>query len=373
MRLHRSALAALVATLLLGALPVRADPVKCQKQVVRTLATFTKIYLSRQEKCLDLENIGKIPGPCPDPVAALKIQAAADKATLKIAAACALSDAAALGFRSDCAYESAVSGVEGACAALPVTTPAEFAQCLRCWKQAEVAEFTGLLYASRVQEVCGGGLGESSPVCSNLDCTTPLPDQRKLGDTAEAVCQKAIGKGGIKYFTSKLKVLEKCALNGLTQAGCLADLKAQAAIAKAELKKQTLIQKYCANRDPFPNPPFCCKTTGNNCLPAVDRNDCQVVVGGQVQEDKTCVAGSCNPVGGNKKITWWGFCPESTSCPGTPLATLADLIACADTSADTIVDELVCLQFHGNGGTDWPCPASDGSPSGAFVDAGAAL
>jgi hypothetical protein len=368
MMLRRSALPILATTLFLGGVPAHADTVKCQKEVARSLARFTRIYLKAQEKCLDLENIGKLPGPCPDPVGVLKIQGAADKATLKIGAVCALADVAALGFRADCAYEPAVSGAEGTCAGLPVTTPAEFAQCLRCWKQAEVAEFTGLLYASRVQEVCGGTLDEGSPVCSDLDCTTPLPDQRKLGDTAEGDCQKAIGKGGIKYFTSRLKVLEKCALAGLTQTGCLADAKVQIALAKMELKKQAVIQKKCASRDPAPSPPFCCKTMGNSCLPAVDRTDCEVVVGGQVQDDKTCVAGSCSPLGGNKKITWWGFCPESATCPGTALTTLADLIGCVDTSADAIVDELVCLQFHGNGGADWPCPPSDGSPSGAFVD-----
>jgi hypothetical protein len=78
-----------------------------------------------------------------------------------------------------------------------------------------------------------------------------------------------------------------------------------------------------------------------------------------VQEDKTCDMGSCASVMGNKKMTWWAFCPESATCPGTALSTLDDLINCVDVSADAITDELLCLQFRGNGGLDWPCPPSD--------------
>jgi len=36
------------------------------------------------------------------------------------------------------------------------------------------------------------------------------------------------------------------------------------------------------------------------------------------------------------------------------------MIACVDTSADAIVDELLCLQFPANGGSDWPCPPEAG-------------
>ena len=69
-------------------------------------------------------------------------------------------------------------------------------------------------------------------------------------------------------------------------------------------------------------------------------------------------------MGGMQTITWWGVCPET----GAALASRNDLIACVDASADQIVDELLCLQFRGNGGADWPCPAPDGSPSGAFPE-----
>jgi len=89
-----------------------------------------------------------------------------------------------------------------------------------------------------------------------------------------------------------------------------------------------------------------------------------VTGGGTVQEDKVCSAGTCNPTMGTKGITWWQSCPEA-ACGAQPLATLDDLITCVDTSADGIVDELLCQQIRSGG---WPCPTADGSPNGAFLE-----
>src|SRR5262249_61675035 len=101
------------------------------------------------------------------------------------------------------------------------------------------------------------------------------------------------------------------------------------------------------------------------CMAAASRDDCTMNLGGQVMENKTCVAGMCqSQMGGNQEITWWEVCPET----GTALTTRDDLVACVDTSANQIVDELLCLQFRSNGGADWPCPPSDGFPSRAFLD-----
>jgi len=58
-----------------------ADPVTCQKQVIKTLAAFKKISLTAPEKCLDKENQGKLPGPCPDAATQLKIQKKSTAAT----------------------------------------------------------------------------------------------------------------------------------------------------------------------------------------------------------------------------------------------------------------------------------------------------
>jgi hypothetical protein len=306
--------------LVVAAPPAHADPTKCLKTVIGTLKQYKKAQLKVLTTCLDSRNVGSSSGPCQGNFVASANAIARQKAITKISAACTSADLATLGYRTDCAFEAATTGVEGQCAALPINDSADFARCLLCWKQAELAEFVAILYASHAEDVCGGDLGHTSTICSDLDCTAPLPDQHNLGATAESDCQVAIGKAGTKYFLSREKVLEKCGLAGGSAATCLADGKVQRALSKAEAKKSAYIHAKCGNRDPAPSP-----------------------------------SGS--------QITWWGFCPESNSCPGTPLSTLDDLVTCVDAAANAILEELLCIQFP----SGWPCPPLDGSPSGAFL------
>jgi hypothetical protein len=343
-----------------------SEPVKCQSTIVKELAKLKKQVLKRTEKCIDNQNVGKIPGPCPDAAALLKIQTARDKAIAKIALLCPDPDRTTLGFPNNCAFESASSGIEGTCAGLPVTNPTELATCIACWKQAELYEFTATLYASHALEVCNGSLDETSSVCSDLDCTTPLPDQRDLGDTGENDCQKGIGKAGVKHLLKVEKILEKCGLAGGTRASCLADLLVQENITKSETKLRDSVHSKCGNRDPVPSVPFCCRTgTGNACMAAATRDDCESLLGGTVQNNKTCgVGNTCDPLPGMQQLTWWSNCPESDTCPGASVTTLDELIDCVDFTADEIIQELLCLQFP----SGWPCPPSDGSPSAAFLD-----
>src|SRR6185369_15369715 len=139
-----------------------------------------------------------------------------------------------------------------------------------------------------------GALDETSTACSDLDCTTPLPTQRDLGDTGENDCQVAIGKAGIRYLLKREKILEKCALAGGTAASCLGDLVIQEQLQRAEDKKEAYIQRRCNNRIPAADTPFCCRTgMGNMCTVVATRDDC-ITGGGTVQEDKNCVSGSCD-------------------------------------------------------------------------------
>lgn len=348
-----------------GITPAFADPELCQKQIAKQYSNLKKKTLKGVEKCLDKDNAGTLPGPCPDATTATKLLIAQQKIEAKVAGSCSMVDATALGFGPTCTLGTASTSAENTCAGLPITSPAELAACISCWKRAELSEFLAVLYASHAQEVCGGTLGSGSTVCSALDCTTPLPTQRDLGSGGEYDCQKAIGKGGVKYLLAREKVLEKCALAGGTQTTCLADGKNQLALSKAEAKKVALITGKCGNRDPEANPPFCCKTTGNQCVAAGDRDAC-VTGGGQVQEGKTCgMTNTCDPSPGNQVITWWNVCPRNNACAGPALASLSDLIGCADDTADEIVSELLCFQFPRNAHADWPCPAS---ASGAFLD-----
>lgn len=362
----RSICAAVLVVLAVAlATPAQADPAGCQKTIAKALQKFKKTHLKAHIKCLKLENSGDLPGPCPDAFALAKIQQAAADATTRIADACTSADLATLGFPTDCVYKANTAGAEAACAALPVLVgpdigPTLLAECLECWKGAELSEYIATLYASHAVGICAGTTSAQSTVCSDLECTTPLPDQRDLTG-GEGDCQNGIGKAGFKYIFKRERTLEKCALSGGTQATCLADPKVQTILSKAEQRKIAKIRKKCGNRDPAASPPFCCRTgMANQCIAAATREDCVMNLGGDVQEDKTCgVGGTCDPVMGNKKITWWTNCPESNTCPGTPLSTLDDLIDCVDVSADAISDQLICLQFRGNGGADWPCPPSE--------------
>jgi hypothetical protein len=361
-RLH-SVVALSAAALLFAAAPssVRADAASCQKAIVKGLAKYKKTYLKSFVKCLKKQNNGDIPGPCPDAAASAKIADKKSDVVAKIAASCTPADLTTLNYRTDCAYEMGTAGKEGSCEALAVgTDPTLLAQCLACWKEAELAEYIAILFASHVTELCGVPTGTSAS-CSDLECVSlPLPDQRDLTG-GEGDCQLGIGKAGTKYLLKREKTLEKCALAGGTAAACLADADVQAKLAKIETSKQTKIHRKCGNRDPALSPAFCCRVgMGNACSAATSRNDCVMNLMGEVKEDQICgMGGTCDPVMGNKQITWWTSCPESNMCPGTALSTLDDLITCVDDSADAIVDKLMCLQFRGGGGTDWPCPANE--------------
>jgi len=338
-----------------------ADP--CQSAIVKSLAKYKKVVLKSHSKCLDKENVGLVAeGSCPDAVATLAIGKANLAVKAKIAGACTLPQITGLGYLPNCLYKSPTQGREAQCAALPVSTTDEFAECMKCWKGAELTEFLATVYASRALEECGGDLSETSPICSDLDCNTPLPVQRLLGDTGENDCQRGIAKGGIKYLIKREKIIEKCLLKGCTPAQCLGGtcptaLTTAVQLQTAEAKKVAYIDNKCGNRDPDPAlPGFCCRCgqgQAMTCMLAADRATCEATVGCDVQEGKECdtVEGKCVP--GPRTITWWNNCPESTTglCPGDPVTTLDQLTACVDKSADVTSDELLCLQFPG-----YPCP-----------------
>ena len=126
-------------------------------------------------------------------------------------------------------------------------------------------------------------------MCSDLNCTTPLPDQRNLTGTTsggEEFCQKGIARAGVKYLLDREKILEKCALKGGTSATCLAgtfDPTVPLKLETAVTHKDTTIKKLCGNRDPLPSPPFCCRTgTGSSCTVATDSSAVKKVLHGLI-------------------------------------------------------------------------------------------
>lgn len=341
-----------------------ADPASCQKQVLGQLFKFEKVHLKATAKCLDKENVLKVPGPCPDQITSLKIARVFDKARTKLATACTDADLDALGFSPTCDFDLAPGGIEAECSALPADTPTELADCLACWKRAEANELLAVLYASHASEICGGAFDDTSPDCSPLACAAPLPDQRNLGDNNEGDCQKAIGKAGVKHFIKRTKLLSKCARAGGTSATCLADLTLQAKFAAMNDKLRDKIKARCGNATPVAATAFCCRTgDGNMCVDVADRDTC-TGLGGSIQEGKFCdIDETCaNPPGGGKEMTWWEICPTSIACGDPALASIEDVAACVGAEADTVVADMLCRQLP----TGWPCP--DGSPSGAFLD-----
>jgi len=345
-----------------------ADPqALCHKTVVKQLEKFKKTVLKAHSKCIDKENKLVIPGPCPDAATNLKIATINSKVKAKIVDKCLLfADLLALGYRNDCNYGPGTLGVDGTCAALPVTTVDEFAECMKCWKEADFRRYLAILYASHAVEQCGA-LDGTSATCSDLGCATPLPEQRNLGDNSEGDCQKRIGKAGVKYLLKREKIFEKCMLKGCDKptclsGGCALDLTVPVKLEKAELQKKTAIEDKCGgNRVPSLTSNFCCRSgTGNACVSAADRAACESA-GGTVQEGKTCgVDDTCTQA--PKTITWWASCPsEPGACPGTAVATIADLIACVDSTADGIVDDLLCMQFPN--GNACPTPTSAPTPT----------
>lgn len=337
-----------------------ADQAGCQTQVVKQLLKFEKALVKVYTGCLDLENLEKIPGPCPEATGQAKLDGVDLKATTKIGNSCTPADLTALGFSTSCAdYGSGATAAGAACAGLPASTVGELVDCLQCWKAAELKAYVAALYASHALETCGGDVDGTSPDCQPLACATPLPEQRNLGPSGgDSLCQKGIGKAGFKYMLKRAKVLASCGLLGSTRADCLADGTVQEKLALLETKKATIIQNKCGNVNPEPVAAFCCRTgMGNACTAAATRNDC-ILLGFTVQADKFCdVDSNCASLGGDKQFAWWGSCPDSDPCPGTALATTGDLTTCVDSVADRLVDRLLCLQIPRNGGADWPCPA----------------
>ncbi len=339
-----------------------ADPnLVCHKTVVKQLEKYKKTELKLYRNCLDKQNKGDI-AACLDGVSDAKLGITATKVAAAIAKKCTPATLAALGYRSDCQYGPATPGVGGTCAALPAGTPTEFAICMECWKGAEFARYIATLYASHSQEICGSALDETSPTCSALGCTTPTPEQRDLGDTAENDCQRVLAKASLAYLLKRERALDKCLLTGASYATCLDDDKVELALNKAEAQLDALVQKNCTNYEPVASAPYCCRTgPGQACMIPVDRDDCVTNLGGTVEEGKTCDLGSCaNIPGPAKALTWWENCPTDASC-ATDLSDIHDVIECVGDVADGLVGNVLCLQFPNAGAC--ATPAATPTPS----------
>ncbi len=363
-QLTRSAIVLALACSVAAPTATRAatDPnVLCHRTVVKQLEKFKKTHLKLYRNCIDKENKDPSRPDCLDAVSSAKLALTKQKVAEAIAKKCTPANLATLGYLTDCNYGAASPGIGGTCAALPAGTATEFAACMMCWKGAEFARVIATLYASHAQEVCGVTLDDTSATCAAVGCTTPTPEQRDLGNNAENDCQRGLSKATLNYLLKREKILEKCMLRGFTRGACLADPKVDLQLAKAETQKQTLINKFCANRQPVASAPFCCRTgVANQCAAAATREDCLNVPGQSVQEGKECGLGNTcdNPPGNAKAITWWEHCPNNVPCPGPTLGDIDGVIGCVDSIADSTVDTLLCLQFPNGAACATPVPTA---------------
>jgi hypothetical protein len=356
MRTHALALAAASVGTLLIAAAAAATPTACQKALTKGAAALTRKTLARMARCVDKDNAGRLPGPCPDPITAAKLAIARQRIEHRVEAACGPSDPPALGFAALCSLGAPEgSAAQAACSALPVTS-AGLGPCVDCWQRAGLHEFLALLYASHAVELCGGTVGLGSSVCSQGGCASmldPIPDQRDLGRTGEADCQEGIAKAGIRYLRKRGTLLATCALAGGSRDSCLTIPKLQLKLARADAKKAATIAGACGNRRPVANASFCCRTTGNECIAAADRAAC-IGSGGDPQEDKSCGSdGRCRPASAGQTITWWDQCPRR-SCDTYRISTIGDVAACVRDKADEAVDGVLCTRFP----TRWSCPSA---------------
>jgi hypothetical protein len=339
-RRHGTALA--LVALLLGA-----------DRVASELRKYMKVYFLTQVECIYEVNDLHIPGPCPDAHARAIIGKSAARVHAALAATCSAEDLAALGYGSDCRRGADVpTGVQAACAALPLADGADLARCLLCWQDAWLGQYMAFTYASHAVDLCGGVLDDTSPTCMPLPCPAPLPDQRNLSDPPEDDCQRGIGRATTKFIMKRQQVLDACALSGRTRSDCLADPRVRLVLDTKLAQFRRVFARECEEQRPVLSSPFCCRcAVGGMCIDAADRPACEAA-GCDVLEDFSCEAGACarlpQPV-----LTWWTHCPEGRvwECPGVPLASLDDMMNCIGSGTVHLVEELLCLRFPGAG--DW--------------------
>ena len=208
-----------------------ADPVKCQRGILKESGKFAQAKMKALKKCEEAILKGKIPNQ--DCHLELKASESIAKAVTKLDAGI---DKACGGADKDCgtagdndslasiAWPAVCPGFEGGCTNA-ISNCDDIATCLECINEAAIDQAIDLYYGSAVPSSPGS------------------PSNK---------CQIAIGKAGAAFFASKTKALGKCwdaRLNGKHSNSCVpnaaGDGKYLGAITKAETKKVDTIQKAC--------------------------------------------------------------------------------------------------------------------------------
>jgi parallel beta-helix repeat protein len=223
------------------AAPAHADPVACQREIVKRAAKLVQLKTKQLHKCEDRVLTGKSAGPCPDAQVAAKIAKAESKLRAQVAKRCGGNDRTC-GTADDTALATigwdvgrCPSFAAGACDG-PIAACDAVADCVACIDTAGVDQALALYY------------GALAPT----------------GDAAVRKCQRALGKEGAKLIHYKSKALRKCWDDVLAgkSAGPCPDARASAKTARAAVK---LVQRICTSCG---GPDKTCGTGGDDLTPA---------------------------------------------------------------------------------------------------------
>ena len=218
----------LAVLLALGVTAAHAEPIKCQREIVKRSAKFSQQKTKLLQKCEDLVLKGKIAGPCPDIKAATKIAQAESKLRAAVAKRCGGSDRtcgtgdddtlASIGWDLGACPDFEQSGCDTS-----IGDCDDVAECLACVDNTAVDQAIDLYY----------------------DAFTPAPSTTVLR------CQRSLGKEGARALGKKGKALRKCEddiLKGKIAGPC-PDARAAAQIARADVKLVDRVCKSCGGDD----------------------------------------------------------------------------------------------------------------------------
>lgn len=214
--------------------PVAAEPVKCQRAIVKGGAQVLQATAKALAKCEASVIKGSIPGPCPD----AKALAASDKATAKMRAA----------------FDQACGGVDQVCGSNRVDedAPASLGWPEQC--------------PNLARGDCANAITHCGDIATCVACTArTAADQTSAlayddlapptSNTIEK-CQIALGKATMAFLAARNKALQKCSdarVRGKHGEDCVppavADGKYLGAIANAAAKKVKAICKACGGAD----------------------------------------------------------------------------------------------------------------------------
>jgi hypothetical protein len=218
----------------------QADPVKCQRGIVKESGKYAQARMKALKKCEENKLKGKLPGATvctTETKTAPALQKASDKLLAGINKACGGADKTCGAGGDDdnilappISWPNMCPDFEGMGCNNAITHCGDVNTCLNCINSKAIDQAISLYYDTTVN-------------------TSPGSQQNK--------CQIAIGKAGAAFFASKTKALGKCwdaRLNNKHTNPCdganIGDGKYLAAIQKAEDKKNATIDKDCSPLNP---------------------------------------------------------------------------------------------------------------------------